>query len=97
MEFKIMMKRLHLPLNQESFNKVECGEQTEVYITFNTYWYNKIEPLIHEDSIVVFSYGYTNKRISFLIKDIEIGYGKSEWGAPKKEEVIILKLERRLN
>ena len=61
MEFKIMMKRLHLPLNQESFNKVECGEQTEVYITFNTYWYNKIEPLIHEDSIVVFSYGYENR------------------------------------
>ena len=47
-------------------------------------------------SIIFNEYFVVNNQ-RFLIKDIEIGYGKSEWGAPKKEEVIILKLERRLN
>lgn len=44
---------------------------------------------------VKFSYGYTKRTMTFEIKDISIGKGKPEWGAPK-EDVFIIKLGERI-
>lgn len=44
---------------------------------------------------VKFSYGYTKRTMTFEIKDISIGKGKPEWGAPE-EYVFIIKLGNRL-
>ena len=44
---------------------------------------------------VKFSYGYTKRTMIFEIKNIAIGKGKSEWGAPT-EDVFIIKLGKRV-
>ena len=44
---------------------------------------------------VKFSYGYTKHTMTFEIKEITIGKGKPEWGAPK-ENVFIIKLGKRI-
>ena len=44
---------------------------------------------------VKFSYGYTKRTMTFKVKGITIGKGKSEWGAPR-EGVFIIKLGARI-
>jgi hypothetical protein len=44
---------------------------------------------------VKFSYGYTKRTMTFEIKEITIGKGKPEWGAPK-EDVFIIKLGEQI-
>lgn len=46
-----------------------------------------VKPYTH----VCFRYGYTQKTITFKIKEITIGIGNKEWGAPD-EDVFIIKL-----
>lgn len=46
--------------------------------------------------IVRFHRGYTSTVMEFAVKDIEIGMGNSEWGAPTNKEVFIIKLGKRL-
>lgn len=45
---------------------------------------------------VCFSYGYTKRRMTWEIKGISIGYGNPAWGAPRDEEVFIIKLGKRI-
>lgn len=49
----------------------------------------------HKFNLVKFSYGYTKRTMTFEIKDISIGKGKPEWGAPE-EDVFIIKLGERI-
>ena len=49
-----------------------------------------VKPYTH----VSFRYGYTQKTIMFKIKEITIGIGNKEWGAPD-EDVFIIKLGER--
>ena len=44
---------------------------------------------------VKFSYGYTKRTMTFEIKEITIGKGNPEWGAPC-EEVFVIKLGERI-
>ena len=44
---------------------------------------------------VRFRYGYTKRTMLFELKDITIGKGNTEWGAPEDKEVFILKLGNR--
>ena len=57
--------------------------------------YNKGFLLFEKYDMVRFSYGYTKRTITFEIKEIVIGKGNPEWGAPK-EDVFIIKLGNRL-
>lgn len=45
---------------------------------------------------VVFSFGYTKKKMEFEIEDIEISRGNPDWGAPEDKDVFIIKLGQRL-
>lgn len=45
---------------------------------------------------VVFSCGYTKRRMTFEVESIEIGFGKREWGANPYKEEFIIKLGRRI-
>ena len=45
---------------------------------------------------VRFRYGYTKQTMLFELKEIKIGMGKTEWGAPGDKEVFILKLGDRI-
>lgn len=42
-----------------------------------------------------FRYGYTNRTMLFALKNITIGKGNTEWGAPEDKDVFILKLGER--
>ncbi|MGM9838131.1 MAG: hypothetical protein ACI30A_06560 [Paludibacteraceae bacterium] len=46
---------------------------------------------------VRFSYGYTKRKMTFEVKEITIGKGKPEWGAPTDREVFIIKLGERIS
>lgn len=43
---------------------------------------------------VKFSYGYTKRTMIFEIKEITIGKGNSDWGAPN-EDVFIIRIGKR--
>lgn len=45
---------------------------------------------------VCFHRGYTNTTMTFELKDINIGIGNPEWGAPTDRPVFIIKLGERL-
>lgn len=44
---------------------------------------------------VTFSYGYTKRTMTFEIKNIRIGKGRTDWGAPD-EDVFIIELGKRV-
>lgn len=45
---------------------------------------------------VCFHKGYTNETVQYPIDSITIGYGRSEWGAPEDEKVIIIKFDKTI-
>lgn len=42
---------------------------------------------------VLFRYGYTKRTMLREIESIRFGYGNTEWGAPKNEQVFIIKFK----
>lgn len=45
---------------------------------------------------VCFCYGYTQRKMTFEIKEIIIGTGKAEWGAEPEKEYFVIKLGERV-
>ena len=45
---------------------------------------------------VCFHKGYTNTTMTFRLKRLSLGYGRTEWGAPANQEVFILSLGKRI-
>lgn len=58
-------------------------------------WWIESGNLVFKPFDIVKFYGYTKRTITFEIKEIVIGKGNPEWGAPKKD-VFIIKLGNRL-
>lgn len=56
----------------------------------------KNEYMAYPFDAVVFRYGYTKRFMVWSIKNICIGQGSTEWGAPKNKETFIIKLKERL-
>ena len=88
---------------------IESGVKTEEYREIKPYWSKRIvgkdtisisnvlmEKYDYSFTHVRFSYGYTKRTMTFEIKDITIGHGNPEWGAPD-EDVFIIKLGTKLN
>jgi len=67
------------------------GEKKEEYREIKPYWSKRFEGKSYD--VIVFRNGYHKDSPSFRVKilEIEVGYGKPKWGAPK-EKVYILKL-----
>lgn len=105
-----MKNTLHLPLKKQWYEMIESGIKTEEYREIKPYWTRRFigmnQPLfsfrygyqqanVKGYTHVKFSYGYTKCTMTFEIKEITIGKGKLEWGAPKGE-VFIIKLGERI-
>ena len=45
---------------------------------------------------VQFSFGYTNRTMTFEINDLTVGIGRGDWGAPVDEKVFIIHLGKRV-
>lgn len=105
-----MKSTLRLPLKKQWYEMIESGIKTEEYREIKPYWTRKFigmnQPLfsfrygyqqanIKGYTHVKFSYGYTKRIMTFEIKEITIGKGSPEWGAPKGD-VFIIKLGERI-
>ena len=105
-----MKNTLHLPLRKLWYEMIENGIKTEEYREIKPYWTRRFigmnQPLfsfrygyqqanVKGYTHVKFSYGYTKRTMTFEIKEITIGKGNPEWGAPK-EDVFIIKLGERI-
>lgn len=87
------MKTLHLILKHKWYDMIASGEKTEEYRNLGYYWNNRIWK---DYQCVCFHRGYTNTIMSFIIKDIVMGFGKKEWGAEPKIPYFVIKLGRRV-
>lgn len=68
-----------------------CGQRCDK----DRIWLCPYGPIFKDYDAVCFSYGYTRRMMTFECKDIMIGQGRKEWGAPDYETFII-KLGNRL-
>ena len=87
------MKILHLPLMAKWYEMIESGEKHEEYRENKPYWQKRL--LSGKWDAVKFRYGYTQRTMTFQIKEIRLGKGKKEWGAGENE-VFIIELGERL-
>lgn len=87
------MKILHLPLKAKWYDMIESGKKTEEYREIKGYWQKRLVGRNYD--AIQFSYGYTKRTMLFRLKEIGIGIGNPEWGAPE-ENVFILKLGERI-
>lgn len=86
-----MGRILYLPLKKKWYEMIESGYKTEEYREIKPYWIKRIGLC----DAVKFSYGYTQRTMTFECKGIRIGKGNPVWGAPE-EDVFIIKLGKRL-
>ena len=70
----------------ESFVK-----ELETYITLNG-----ADVVINDFDSVLFSYGYTKRRIKCKTGKLRIDYGKTEWGAEEGKKYFVIPLEGRI-
>lgn len=59
-------------------------------------WHNVDLAQFKHYTHVRFHRGYTNITMTFAIKEITIGMGNPQWGAPTDREVFIIKLGERI-
>lgn len=104
------MKTLHLVLKGKWYDMIDRGEKKEEYREIKQYWMKRLIEDIDEDEegdtcchvfyvdyeCVCFHRGYTSTTMTFRVKNIDIGKGKPEWGAPVERDVFIIKLGERL-
>ena len=105
------MKVLDLPLMSQWYLMIELGRKPEEYRETKPYWCKRLLGLDHllfsyrngyqqcnrkGYTHVRFRYGYTKRTMLFKIKEIVVGRGNPEWGAPTDRDVFIIKLGERV-
>lgn len=96
------MKTLHLILRGKWYDMIDRGEKIEEYRGIKQYWMKRLIEDIDEDEEgdtcchVCFHRGYTTITMTFRVKEIGVGKGRPEWGAPADRDVFIIKLGERL-
>lgn len=99
------MKTLDLVLKYQWYDMIESGEKSEEYRIAKPYWVRRLCKAVEFSFIkddgplfefkhfthVRFHRGYTTKTMLWTIKEITMGLGKKEWGAPD-DVVFIIKL-----
>lgn len=86
------MATLQMTLKKQWFDMILTGEKREEYREIKVYWRNRLFSQTCDS--VYFRNGYTDDRPAMLVvlKDIKIGLGNPEWGAPTDKNVYILRL-----
>lgn len=83
---------LLLRLTEEWFYKIHSGEKTEEYRELKNYWAKRL--ISKRYNAIKFVNGFGSDRPWMIIeyKQLGIGMGKKEWGAPDNEQVFVLTL-----
>ena len=87
------MKILHFTLMPKWYDMIERGEKLEEYCNNNPYWQKQL--LSDKYDAVKFRCIYTQRTMTFRIKEIRLGKGKEEWGAAD-DDVFIIELGERI-
>ena len=82
-----MEKTLYLPLKKEWYEMIESGVKTEEYRECKPYWCKRL--IGQNFTRIKFSYGYTDRTMTFKFDGMAIGKGNKEWGAPDNDVFII--------
>lgn len=75
---------------------IESGEKPEEYRELIQHWVSRIWYQRTEINAVRFHRGYTNTTMTFVVKEINVGRGNPQWGAPTDKDVFIIKLGARI-
>lgn len=100
------MKTLKLTLKKQWFDMILFGQKTEEYREIKRFWIQRLcneiefennsdwEAVFKKYDFVEFTNGYNKKspQVTLESKGIEIGIGKTEWGAIENETYFIIKL-----
>lgn len=96
-------KTLYLPLKKKWYEMIESGEKPEEYRENKLYWCRRLyndgdwrTSEFKDFTHVVFSYGYTRRRMKWQIKKILKKFGNPTWGAPEDKMVITIVLGERV-
>ena len=91
------MKVLHLTLEKKWFDMIASGKKREEYRAMKPYWQKRL--LNKSYDAIRFRNGYQINAPSMLVelRELLIGLGIIEWGAPEKESVYILRLGKILD
>ena len=87
------MKILHFTLMPKWYDMIERGEKLEEYCNNNHYWQERL--LSGEYDAVEFRCIYTQRTMTFRIKEIRLGKGKEKWGSGD-DKVFIIELGERI-
>ncbi len=97
-------KVLHLVLKGQWYDMISQGIKTEEYREVKPYWSRRLigqdTPIVPQRkghvgcnvngyTHVRFHYGYASRSMLFELRDIRIGKGRKEWGAPESSAYII--------
>lgn len=85
------MKILHLTLQKKWFDMISQGVKREEYRELKPYWHKRLNKTY---DAIKFRNGYSKNSPTVMVelKEILIGLGVVEWGAPEGEKVYILRL-----
>lgn len=100
------MKILHLTLKKKWFDMIASGEKKEEYREIKDFWsirlsgyslahgIKKVSQNFKPFDRIVFTNGYAkdSPKVTIEFKGIELGMGKSEWGANPSLEYFVIKL-----
>lgn len=86
------MRILHLTLKKKWFDMIESAEKKEEYREIKPYWDKRLMGKSYD--VILFRNGYSANSPELLVdlRDIPVGFGNVEWGAPENHLVYILKL-----
>ncbi len=93
------MKTLHLVLKAKWYSMIESGEKIEEYREIKPYWDIRLIDCNGRYKYfdqIIFSYGYSKRRMAFRCAGTGVGKGRVEWGAPQNENVFIISLGERI-
>ena len=92
----IFMATLQLALKKKQFVLIKSGQKKEEYREIKKYWSNRFNK-DYDRIEFVNGYGSHRPRFTIELKEILIGLGIVEHGAPETEKVYILKLGNIIN
>lgn len=90
------MKTLDLVLKGKWYDMIAGGGKREEYRDLSRHWVSRIWYNKDKIKAVRFHRGYTSTTMTLEVKEITVGMGNPQWGAPTDRDVIIIKLEERL-
>lgn len=87
---------LHLNVYAKWFKLLEDGTKTEDYRELSAHWHRMLQDRVYETVTIRNGFDPLAPEAVFAFAGVEIGAGRTEWGAPGSKTMYIIKLGRKL-